>query len=50
MIVGNVCRRDNPEARAAIDGGLRYASMPGALEELFLRQYGHELAEAGVIT
>jgi UDP-N-acetylmuramate: L-alanyl-gamma-D-glutamyl-meso-diaminopimelate ligase len=37
VIVGNVCRKDNPEARAAIDGGLRYASMPGALEELFLR-------------
>jgi UDP-N-acetylmuramate: L-alanyl-gamma-D-glutamyl-meso-diaminopimelate ligase len=38
VIVGNVCRKDNPEARAAIDGGLRYASMPGALEELFLTQ------------
>jgi len=36
VIVGNVCRKDNPEARAAIDGGLRYASMPAALEELFL--------------
>jgi len=36
VIVGNVCRRDNVEARAAIDGGLRYASMPAALEELFL--------------
>ncbi|GAB4208291.1 MAG: Mur ligase family protein [Sandaracinaceae bacterium] len=38
VIVGNVCRKDNPEARAAIDGGLRYASMPGALEELFLTE------------
>jgi len=36
VVVGNVCRRDNPEARAAIDGGLPYRSMPGALEELFL--------------
>jgi UDP-N-acetylmuramate: L-alanyl-gamma-D-glutamyl-meso-diaminopimelate ligase len=36
VIVGNVCRRDNPEARAAIDGGLAYLSMPGALEQLFL--------------
>lgn len=36
VVVGNVCRRDNPEARAAIDGGLRYASLPGALEEMFL--------------
>jgi len=38
VIVGNVCRRDNPEARAAIDGGMRYASFPQALEELFLAE------------
>jgi UDP-N-acetylmuramate: L-alanyl-gamma-D-glutamyl-meso-diaminopimelate ligase len=38
VVVGNVCRRDNPEARAAIDGGLPYTSMPGALEQLFLSQ------------
>ena len=37
VVVGNVCRKDNPEARAAIDGGLAYRSMPGALEELFLK-------------
>jgi UDP-N-acetylmuramate: L-alanyl-gamma-D-glutamyl-meso-diaminopimelate ligase len=36
VVVGNVCRRDNPEARAAIDGGLRVLSMPAAVEELFL--------------
>ncbi|MDQ3033298.1 MAG: Mur ligase family protein [Myxococcota bacterium] len=36
VVVGNVCRRDNPEARAAIDGGLRTTSMPGVIEELFL--------------
>src|SRR4051812_32619662 len=36
VVVGNVARRDNPEARAAIDGGIPYRSMPGALEELFL--------------
>jgi UDP-N-acetylmuramate: L-alanyl-gamma-D-glutamyl-meso-diaminopimelate ligase len=36
VVVGNVCRKDNPEARAAIDGGMQYRSMPGALEELFL--------------
>jgi UDP-N-acetylmuramate: L-alanyl-gamma-D-glutamyl-meso-diaminopimelate ligase len=36
VVVGNVCRKDNPEARAAIDGGMLYRSMPGALEELFL--------------
>ena len=27
VVVGNVCRRDNPEARAAIDGGLKYVHM-----------------------
>jgi UDP-N-acetylmuramate: L-alanyl-gamma-D-glutamyl-meso-diaminopimelate ligase len=36
VVVGNVCRKDNPEARAAIDGGIAYVSMPGALEQLFL--------------
>lgn len=36
VVIGNVCRRDNVEARAAIDGGMRYVSMPGLLEEQFL--------------
>jgi UDP-N-acetylmuramate: L-alanyl-gamma-D-glutamyl-meso-diaminopimelate ligase len=36
VVVGNVCRRDNPEARAAIDGGLPYDSLPGVLEKQFL--------------
>jgi len=36
VVVGNVCRRDNPEARAAIDGGLRHASFPQTVEEMFL--------------
>ncbi|UJR86527.1 UDP-N-acetylmuramate--L-alanine ligase [Sandaracinus amylolyticus] len=38
VVVGNVCRKDNPEARAAIDGGLAYTSMPGAIETLFLAE------------
>jgi UDP-N-acetylmuramate: L-alanyl-gamma-D-glutamyl-meso-diaminopimelate ligase len=38
VIVGNVCRKDNVEARAAIDGGLAYDSMPGAIEKLFLHE------------
>lgn len=38
VVVGNVCRRDNPEARAAIDGGMTYRSFPKALGELFLAQ------------
>ncbi|HEV8325507.1 MAG TPA: Mur ligase domain-containing protein [Myxococcota bacterium] len=33
VVVGNVCRKDNPEARAAIDGGLRYTSFPAALAD-----------------
>jgi UDP-N-acetylmuramate: L-alanyl-gamma-D-glutamyl-meso-diaminopimelate ligase len=37
VVVGNVCRSSNPEARAAIDGGIPYTSMPKALEELCLR-------------
>jgi UDP-N-acetylmuramate: L-alanyl-gamma-D-glutamyl-meso-diaminopimelate ligase len=36
VVVGNVCRKDNPEARAAIDGGMRYASMCHALAEHIL--------------
>ncbi|MBO6938509.1 MAG: UDP-N-acetylmuramate:L-alanyl-gamma-D-glutamyl-meso-diaminopimelate ligase [Deltaproteobacteria bacterium] len=36
VVVGNVCRKDNPEARAAIDGGLSVTSMPQLLGELFL--------------
>ncbi len=36
VVVGNVCRSTNPEARAAIDGGLPYLSMPGTLEQFFL--------------
>ena len=31
VVVGNVCREDNEEARAAIDGGFKYTSMPQAL-------------------
>jgi UDP-N-acetylmuramate: L-alanyl-gamma-D-glutamyl-meso-diaminopimelate ligase len=37
VVVGNVCRSTNPEARAAIDGGLTYTSLPKALAELCLR-------------
>jgi UDP-N-acetylmuramate: L-alanyl-gamma-D-glutamyl-meso-diaminopimelate ligase len=36
VVIGNVCRKENPEARAAIDGGMRYASLPATLAELFL--------------
>jgi UDP-N-acetylmuramate: L-alanyl-gamma-D-glutamyl-meso-diaminopimelate ligase len=33
VVVGNVCRPNNVEARAAIDSGLRYTSLPQALAE-----------------
>jgi UDP-N-acetylmuramate: L-alanyl-gamma-D-glutamyl-meso-diaminopimelate ligase len=36
VVVGNVCRPDNPEARAAIDGGLPYTHIAGALERFAL--------------
>jgi UDP-N-acetylmuramate: L-alanyl-gamma-D-glutamyl-meso-diaminopimelate ligase len=36
VVIGNVCRRDNPEARAAIDRGMNHRSFPKALAELFL--------------
>ena len=36
VVVGNVCRRDNPEASAAIARGLNVRSFPKALGELFL--------------
>ena len=33
VVVGNVCRRDNPEAQEAMTRGLPTVSMPGALAE-----------------
>ncbi len=33
VVVGNVCRSSNPEARAAIDGGMTYTSFPQALRD-----------------
>jgi UDP-N-acetylmuramate: L-alanyl-gamma-D-glutamyl-meso-diaminopimelate ligase len=36
VVIGNVCRKDNPEARAAIDGGLSYTHIAGALSDLVL--------------
>jgi UDP-N-acetylmuramate: L-alanyl-gamma-D-glutamyl-meso-diaminopimelate ligase len=32
-VIGNVCRRDNPEVVAAIERGLRYTHIAGALSE-----------------
>jgi UDP-N-acetylmuramate: L-alanyl-gamma-D-glutamyl-meso-diaminopimelate ligase len=36
VIVGNVCRKDNPEAQAALQMGLRVMSFPQALSEFFI--------------
>jgi UDP-N-acetylmuramate: L-alanyl-gamma-D-glutamyl-meso-diaminopimelate ligase len=36
VVVGNVIRRDNPEAVATLEGGLSYCSMPQALQRFFL--------------
>jgi len=36
VVVGNVVRSDNPEARKAIDGGYIYSSLPEAMEKLLL--------------
>ncbi len=38
VVIGNVCRPDNPEASSAIDRGLSYTSMAGALETHFLSE------------
>lgn len=37
VVVGNVCRRDNPEAMAAGERGLRVVHIAGALNELVMR-------------
>jgi UDP-N-acetylmuramate: L-alanyl-gamma-D-glutamyl-meso-diaminopimelate ligase len=36
VVIGNAVRRDNPEARAAIEGGLPYLSFPDAVRHFFL--------------
>ena len=36
VVVGNVIRRDNPEAVATLERGLNYCSMPQALHRFFL--------------
>jgi len=38
VVIGNVISANNPEARAAIDGGYPYTSLPEAMEKLLLPQ------------
>ena len=40
VVVGNVCRRDNVEAQAAIEGGLKVTTMPHALVDLVIAPRG----------
>ena len=37
VVIGNAVRSDNPEARAAIDSGLPYTSLPDAVHDFFIR-------------
>jgi len=46
VIVGNVIRRDNPEALEVVARGIPFASMPAALAELCIRD-NHSLVVAG---
>jgi UDP-N-acetylmuramate: L-alanyl-gamma-D-glutamyl-meso-diaminopimelate ligase len=46
VVIGNAVRPDNPEARAAIDGGLAYRSFPDALYELAMGDK-HSVVVAG---
>ena len=39
VIVGNVIRRDNPEAQALLRNGTQYLSMPQAIARFFLSQH-----------
>jgi UDP-N-acetylmuramate: L-alanyl-gamma-D-glutamyl-meso-diaminopimelate ligase len=46
VVIGNAVRATNPEARAAIDAGLRYLSFPDALHELAIAGR-HSIVVAG---
>jgi len=37
VIIGNVIRKDNPEAQAVLNGNYKYLSMPAAIAEFFLK-------------
>lgn len=37
VVIGNVCTRENPEARAAMEKGIPYHSMPDAVAQFFCR-------------
>ncbi|MDO8527661.1 MAG: Mur ligase family protein [Deltaproteobacteria bacterium] len=37
VVIGNVCSKDNPEAKAVLENGIPYMSLPQALQEFFLK-------------
>ncbi|MDX9720655.1 MAG: Mur ligase family protein [Myxococcota bacterium] len=47
VVVGNVCRRDNPEVLAASERGLPLVSLPELLRLLFLLQAEHRVVVSG---
>ncbi len=46
VIIGNVIRRENPEAQAVVAAGLPYLSLPAAISERFLKG-NHPIVVAG---
>lgn len=46
VVVGNICKKDHPEASAARDLGLQLTSFPALMSELFLNKR-HSLVVAG---
>ncbi|MBP8646325.1 MAG: UDP-N-acetylmuramate:L-alanyl-gamma-D-glutamyl-meso-diaminopimelate ligase, partial [Syntrophobacteraceae bacterium] len=46
VIVGNVIRRENPEAQVVLEHGIPYMSMPEAIAHFFLRNH-HSIVVAG---
>lgn len=47
VVVGNVCRRDNPEVAAAAALGIASLSLPEVLRELFLRRVPQRVVVSG---
>lgn len=38
VVIGNVCSKENPEAKRVLESGLPYYSLPQALKEFFLKE------------
>jgi len=46
VVIGNAIKRDNPEARATVENGIPYASMPDAIRTFFIADR-HSVVIAG---